>query len=219
MSEWIIVLDFDGTITERDVGNELSAEALGQRFFDTHAAYKRKEFGLKELQQKIWTNFPMGEKHFRERALHYAKLRPGVVEFFDRCLAKKIPVYIASCGIRAYIEAILDGLLPTRTRPAIRDIRCNEARFGANSIAEFIPPASSPDCPYPLDKGAWAMEMKARHPGAKVFAAGNGTSDRSFWPHVDLLAATEGLATWCSENKVPFTPFEDFRDFKDLPIF
>lgn len=221
MASWIVVSDFDGTFTERDVGNELCKEALGvARFDEVHQAYRRGEIGLKELQQRLWTNFPMNERTFRAAARRHATLRPGVVEFLTRCQTQKIPVYIASCGVRPYIEESLDALLPAPLRPSILEIRCNEAEFDAHRLSKFTPPASAPDCPYPLDKGDWAREIRARYPaGTKAFAIGNGTSDRSFWPHVDKLAACEALATWCAKENVPHKAFEDFRDLMNEDIF
>ena len=215
---WIVVTDFDGTLTDKDVGNELSKEALGPYFYDTHGRYKKGEFGLRELQQKIWQNFPMTESLLIERSMHHGQFRPGVSEFLAKCAKQNIPVYVASCGVRQYIESVLSKLEP-EARSAVHEIRCNEAEFGPTGIKRFLPPTAAADCPYPLDKGAWALEIAARHPGRKLLGIGNGTSDRSFWPRVHKLAATEGLADWCRANNVPFTAFEDFRSLLDLEIF
>jgi HAD superfamily phosphoserine phosphatase-like hydrolase len=219
-SSWAVATDFDGTITEKDIGNELCIEVLGSRFHDIHGAYRRGELGLKEMQLELWQEFPMAERQFRDRARAYAKLRPGVNEFLERCLDSGVPVFVASCGLRPYIEEALQHGLSSKARSAVREIRSNEAEFDTTKLSRFIPPVTAADCPYPLDKGAWCTELKQTlPPGTRFLGIGNGTSDRSFVGHVDQLAATEALAKWCETQKVEYTPFTDFRDLMSLPIF
>lgn len=216
MSAWIVVSDFDGTLSRKDVGNELCKEVLGETFFEIHRLYKKGGIDLRAMQQKVWQNFPLSEARFLERSLHYGELRPGVNEFLEHCLAHAVPVYVASCGLRPYIEVVLKQNLTPPARAAIKGLRCNEARFDHEKIAYFAAPDAETKSAYPLDKGAWCNELRAQHPGAKVLAIGNGTSDYSFAGHVDRLAATEGLATWCTQKKIPFEPFEDFRNMHEL---
>jgi 2-hydroxy-3-keto-5-methylthiopentenyl-1-phosphate phosphatase len=218
---WVIVTDFDGTLTTLDVGNELAKEALGRpRFDELQAAYRSGKMGLKEMQRLTWEKFPMPLARFKERSLHYARLRPGVNEFLERCVDAGLPVYVASCGVRPYIETVLDALLTPKARASVRGIECNGADFDASGISRFIPPATAADCPYPLDKGDWARKVAKAYPGAKLLGIGNGTSDRSFHGHVDTLACTEALATWASKEGIDYIPFEDFEGLmKALPLW
>lgn len=210
----VIVTDFDGTLTEKDVGNELCREVIGPRFKELHASYKAGGLDLRTMQQKLWLGFPLSEKAFRERALHHGRLRPGVIEFLEKCVDDEIPVYVASCGLRPYIDVVLNAKLSPKALKAIREVRCNEATFDAEKISTFTAPDDASVSKYPLDKGAWCEALRITHPGKKVIAIGNGTSDHSFAGHADRLLATEGLATWCEKNNVPFEPFEDFFDIK-----
>lgn len=210
--KWIVVTDFDGTLSQLDIGNEIAGETTPARFQDLHAQYKSGALNLKDYQKLLWTKFPLAEAPFRARARHFGAMRPGVDEFLRRCAKLGVPVFVASCGLLPYIEEALDHHLSPEARAAIREIRSNEASFDAQGISEFRPPASAPGCPYPLDKGEWARELAARFPGSKILGIGNGTSDRSFWPKVDRLAASEGLARWAAREGVPFLPFTDFRD-------
>jgi 2,3-diketo-5-methylthio-1-phosphopentane phosphatase len=217
---WIVVTDFDGTLTVKDIGNELCIEVLGPRFDEIYARYRRGEIDLKFHQKLLWEKFPLTESEFRARALKHAELRPGVEEFLSRCADHKIPVYVASCGLRPYIDEVLKNHLSRKALSAIAELRCNEAVFDDTCLAQFIPPQTSAECPYPLDKGAWASEVRTRHAaGTRMLGIGNGTSDRSFVGHVDVLAATESLAEWCRKNQISFVPFEDFTELQDLELF
>lgn len=210
---WVVATDFDGTITRLDVGNEIHKSLKPEDFVALQAAYRRGEMGLKELQRRMWVDFAMGETEFRQLARKFGELREGANEFLEFCADSEIPVYVASCGIRTYIETVLDALLSPKARAAIKGLQCNNAVFSDTKLSQFIPPPSSPDSPYPLDKGAWIQEIRReKHPNSKVLGIGNGTSDRSFAGQVDTLAATEALARWCETQKVPFIAFESFDE-------
>jgi 2-hydroxy-3-keto-5-methylthiopentenyl-1-phosphate phosphatase len=208
---WVVATDFDGTITQLDVGNEIHKSLKPDEFVSLQASYRRGEMGLKELQRRMWEDFALGEIEFRKRARAFGTLREGANEFLEFCADSEIPVYVASCGIRTYIETVLDALLTPKARAAIKGLQCNNAIFSDSKLSQFIPPPSSSDSPYPLDKGAWIQEIRReKHPNSKVLGIGNGTSDRSFAGQVDQLAATEALALWCEKQKIPFLAFESF---------
>lgn len=212
-AQWVVVTDFDGTLTKKDIGNELCNEVLGAKWHKLHAEYREGVFDLKEYQKKVWNHFPLNEPAFVQTSLKYAELRPGVEEFLCRAVDSNIPVYVASCGLRPYIEAALKHKLSPKALSAIKDIRCNEVRFSSTAISEFIPPITKAECPFPLDKGAWAREISASlGTPVKLLGIGNGTSDQSFWGVVDQLAAIESLEKWCVQNRLPYTPFVDFFD-------
>lgn len=212
-SHWVIATDFDGTLTQKDVGNEIHKELKNEDFYSLQAAYRRGELPLKELQLRMWQDFPISEKEFCKLALKHASLREGVNEFLEKCFDHSIPVYVTSCGILQYIETVINELLSEKAKKSIHAIECNHAKFDSHKLSQFIPPISDPSSPYPLDKGAWIKNIrKDKHPHSKILGIGNGTSDRSFAGQVDLLAATEGLAKWCLENQRAYIPFENFHE-------
>lgn len=220
--DWIVVADFDGTITQKDVGNELCLEFIPDLFKSSHLDYRAGKISLRQLQKILWSNFPCSEKSFRAVARNKGNLRKGFVEFLSRCQDSQIPFYIASAGLLPYIQEVLKTHLDPKLLNAILEIRSNLVEFGEDKVTRFYQPEDeTQDSPYPIDKGSWAQKLKQRHPGTKILGIGNGTSDRTFAGKVDTLLATESLAKWCETNKVPFTYFEDFEDIlekKLLPI-
>ena len=73
---FIVVTDFDGTLTERDIGNELSMIYRPQLFKDLHASYSAGNLRLREFQQQLWTGFPCSKEEFIHASLKAASLRP-----------------------------------------------------------------------------------------------------------------------------------------------
>jgi len=216
---WVVATDFDGTITRLDVGNEIHRSLKPDEFGALQATYRSGGMTLKELQRQMWENFAMNEATFKKRALEFGALRDGANHFLESCLDAGIPVYVASCGIRTYIETVLDTMLTPKARSAILGIECNRAVFSAHGISQFIPPPSSPASPVPLDKGAWIQSIRReKHPHSKVLGIGNGSSDRSFAGQVDTLAATEALARWCEAESIPYVAFESFYELLEAKL-
>jgi 2-hydroxy-3-keto-5-methylthiopentenyl-1-phosphate phosphatase len=217
---WVVATDFDGTLTRFDVGNEIHKSLKPQEFVELQGQYRAGKLGLKDLQRRMWENFPLSEAEFKNKAREFGSLRDGVIEYLELCADLRIPVYVASCGILTYIETVLNELLSPKARSAIYGIECNKAVFGQSSLTQFIPPPTDPQSPYPLDKGAWIQKIRSqKHPQAQILGIGNGTSDRSFAGQVDQLAATEALAQWFESQKIPFTPFENFFELIEQKPF
>ncbi len=219
-NKWIVVTDFDGTLTDKDIGNELCIKFIPDKYEELRKLYKAKALNLRHYQLQMWTDFPTNESVFRAFVRENARFRPGVVEFLILCLEKRIPIYIASCGLRPYIDEALSHLLPkTHARSdLIQEIRCNEATFDDKRLKTFslATPEKNASRGYSLDKGAWCTELRVKHPGHKILGIGNGTSDQTFIGHTDILAATEGLADFCRQAGHPFVPFEDFHDLMGI---
>lgn len=209
---FIVVTDFDGTITQQDIGNELCKEVIPELFQKTHTEYRAGRINLKDMQKLFWERFPLPEQKFIASSMTYGKLRPGAQEFLEVCQERGIPVYVASCGLRPYIEAVLAAHLSPKALKAVHGIRCNEVKFGPNGVVEFTAPDNEIDSPYPLHKGQWSQDLQKKHAGKKVLAIGNGSSDKSFVGFVDSVAATESFAEYCKSKNQPYLYFESFTE-------
>ncbi|HVJ66102.1 MAG TPA: HAD-IB family phosphatase [Bdellovibrionota bacterium] len=217
-SPWIVVTDFDGTLTKKDVGNELCDVFASEQFRKLQSEYRAGTITLKEYQLMMWTNFPCNEDNFRSEAARLGELRAGVNEFLEKCAAKKIPVYIASCGIRPYIEEVLNSHVSEWARSAIAGIMCNDGEFDTKQMKKILMPDNDPTGKTPLHKGLYAEELSKLHGGAKVLAVGNGSSDKSFVGHVEQIAACDKFIDYCRGKNVECIKFEDFRDlYKKVP--
>ncbi len=220
MNAWIVVCDFDGTISINDVGNELHRLKKPDSFKSLQADYRASKMTLIELQEAMWNNFPMGEFEIKKAAVKWKTLRKGANAFFEYCAEASVPVFIASCGIETYINSVLSEALSPKANSCIEAVEANKAIYEGNTILRLKPPFNTVGCPYPMNKGAWARKMRDEmFPHAKILAIGNGSSDKSFAGCVDLIAATDGLATWCSKEKIPHIAFESFDELLEKNIF
>jgi 2,3-diketo-5-methylthio-1-phosphopentane phosphatase len=208
----VIVSDFDGTITHQDIGNELCRRFIPEKFKQLHRQYKEKQLSLRDYQNAVWGGFPLSAKEFTSASRDFAKFRDGCEAFLEFCSDNQVDVYVASCGIDAYIEPAL-ACLSDKAQKCLRGIRCNKALFSHNTLHSLSMPSETG--PFSLDKGAWCAELRAQSAEPlHILGVGNGTSDQSMVGYTDSLAATESLATYLSEKKIPYLAFETWNEIR-----
>ena len=130
----VIVLDFDGTVTERDVGDEVCDRFAPPAWRDIDAAWVRNEISLPDAQRQMWA-LARAERH---EALAYAHeighLRRGLDELLTTSARRGSEVWLASGGFDFYIEGILGERLSRFAR-----VYCNRAHFSGGNIAVEFP--------------------------------------------------------------------------------
>ena len=195
-TQFVVISDFDGTIPVRDVCNEIARSFAPEKFEKLHEAYRQNEISLKQMQSELWTNFPCSQDQFLSKAKEAGQFRAGFFSFLNFCHQENIDFHIASCGIRQYIEELLEHWLPIDPKDRVRSIAANSVQFDDQRIRSIHFPHASSDSSDPLDKGEHARDFKKNN--CHVIALGNGTSDRKFIGVADTLFATDGLARYLS---------------------
>jgi 2-hydroxy-3-keto-5-methylthiopentenyl-1-phosphate phosphatase len=190
-----LVLDWDGTVTERD-----TLDLVLQRFGDTEV-YERVEAELERgtmtLNDVISAEFATVEAPLEEVVpwlLEHARVRPGFAE-----LARRHRPLVVSSGFHELIEPVLEreGVLDAV------ELRANrvEALPGGWRV-RFRVDGVCPHC---------GEACKRRDlPGGNVVYAGDGYSDRCAALAADRVFATAGLAGWLDERGVSYEPLTDF---------
>jgi 2-hydroxy-3-keto-5-methylthiopentenyl-1-phosphate phosphatase len=190
-----LVLDWDGTITERD-----TLHMAIERFGDLEV--------FREMEDQIGRALTLNEVIGVEMAtisapfeevlgwlLDTVTLRPGLSEL----VAAHDPL-IVSAGFRELIEPVLEreGVVATvvahRLEPGPEGWR-----------AVFLERDPCQVCGEPCKRVVLA--------GAGPFAyVGDGVSDRCVSLAADRVFARDGLARWLDERGVPYEPFRDLHD-------
>jgi 2-hydroxy-3-keto-5-methylthiopentenyl-1-phosphate phosphatase len=191
-----IVLDWDGTVTERD-----TLDLVLQEFGDPEV-YERVESALGRtmaLNDVISEEFATVTAPLDEVVswlLEHVRIRPGFAEF-----VRAYRPLIVSSGFRELIEPVLEreGLL------GAVELRANnvEARPGGWRV-RFRVAQTCPACGEPCKRG----DLPA---GVEVVYAGDSHSDLCAALAADRVFATGNLARWLRERDVPFAKLTDFR--------
>jgi 2-hydroxy-3-keto-5-methylthiopentenyl-1-phosphate phosphatase len=189
-----LVLDWDGTVTERD-----TLDLVLQEFGDPEI-YARVEAELGEtltLDEVIAQEFatvtaPLDE--VAEWLTERAQIRPGFAE-----LARRHRPLVVSSGFHELIEPLLEreGLL------AEVELRANrvEPHFDGWRV-HFRVTDPCATCGEPCKRGDL--------PDGPFVYAGDGYSDRCAALAANHVYATGSLAGWLTDRGVPFAPLTDF---------
>ena len=200
----LVLVDFDGTITQNDVGAAL---------FNTFSKGKSRKIVSKWLQGKISSKeclqkecelIEITKEELKNFALSQ-KIDEHFSDFVDLCKWEKMDLAILSDGLDYYIKLIL-------TKCHLDDIPfySNTVRFeGKKLIPEF---------PY-YDKGCGNCGNCKKHhlenlrrPNQKVVYIGDGLSDKCAIGEADFVFAKNDLKAFCEKEKIDYFEFRDFRD-------
>ena len=203
----VIVLDFDGTVTEKDIGDEVCDRFAPPAWRDIDAAWLRNEISLPEAQRRMWA-MARAERH---EALAYAHeighLRRGLDQLMTSCVAGGSELWLASGGFDFYIEGILGARLDRFSR-----VYCNRAHFSNGNIAVEFPHSAIACDRCAVCKGNVCDQARAGAGGARrpVIFIGDGSSDRCAIGRADRLFAVRDsiLARTCDERGAEYTPFD-----------
>jgi 2-hydroxy-3-keto-5-methylthiopentenyl-1-phosphate phosphatase len=194
-----LVIDFDGTVTEHDLLDEIA------RLFGDPVVYQEVEDGLDAgtmpLSEVIPREFapvtaPLDE--VVDWVLEHARVRPGFAQLVREAHTAGWRVRVVSSGFEELIEPVLD-------REGV-DVELHANRIDPRPdgwVVEWRYPADCAECHE-------SCKRELLPPGYVVYV-GDGYSDRCAALASDRVFATRGLATYLAERGEPFEPFEDFR--------
>jgi 2,3-diketo-5-methylthio-1-phosphopentane phosphatase len=211
VTDLAIVCDFDGTATVLDIGDEISAHFGGVEHFRLQKKlFAEGKLDTRGIIEGIYTHVRASEKEVREFAVAKAVLRPGFSELIAAARDRQAPFFLASGGLRQYIEAILEAHLPPELRQWVR-IRANEAHFSPTGLRVTFPldaESRSAGCSV---CGSCKRISVAQADAKFVIGLGDGFADRCLAQCADQMFAREGsyLHRWCLENGVACTPFTE----------
>jgi HAD superfamily phosphoserine phosphatase-like hydrolase len=212
-----IVLDFDGTMTRTDVGNEICERFAPPAWRALEGRWLRRELTLPEAQRQMWALVRASRVEIDAFVQEIGALRAGLEPFVRRARRAGHRVVIASGGFDFYIGALVAPL-----GPVFDEVICNGARLvGAEVTPLFREGLSCPACAV-CKARVCAGERLA---GRAVYFVGDGSSDACVLgcpsvggrPAADAVAVVRGsrLEAACVERGASHRAFDDFAELLD----
>lgn len=205
---WIVLLDFDGTITARDADFAIADAALGARgeqaYRDNAAAYERLEISVDEYFERYLDILRITPQRFAELST-VVELRPGVVDFVRWCQSQGLDLKIVSEGLDVYI-------LPLLKHHGIDDvtISCNRALYDGEYY-RVLPALDGEPCARCLTCKGYQVK-RARAAGFRVALVGNGASDLCGAEHAERVLARDSLLQHCQNRDIACQGWQSFAD-------
>lgn len=216
--KFVVLSDWDGTITTRD-SNDYMTDELG------FGREKRRELNIATLKDEVTFRDSFREmlesvvakghgfEECKEELKKNIKLDPGFKEFYHYCEATDIPVVIISSGMTPLIRAVLSNLIGETDADKI-EIVSNEVIIHPDGKwkIQYRHPSSG----FGHDKSQAILPYRRLPNPPTIFFFGDGVSDMSAARHADVLFVKQkgdgenDLAAYCTREGIPHILFEDF---------
>ncbi|MBI2996734.1 MAG: MtnX-like HAD-IB family phosphatase [Candidatus Melainabacteria bacterium] len=212
MKKLVIFLDFDGTITEKDVIVMIMEKFAPPEWVQIKdkILYER-TITLKDGVEKL---FGLIESKKKNEIIEYikknARLRKGFKDFLDFCRFENIQCYVISGGLDFHIEPILNGVIDSPK------LICNKANFNFERIKidyKYLPK----NCNACGKCGCCKIEFIENFPKEKYFRIliGDSLTDLEASKVVDLVFARGDLIKYLEQEDTSYIPFSNFHEVKE----
>ena len=205
----LVICDFDGTVSSRDVGHEVLKHFSGDKWADIDRAYVTGKLGSKDAYSIIASIIKIRREELCSYLDHLSGLDPFFGEFYKYCTSRGMGFKIVSDGLDFYIREILsrNGL--------------GEIEFFANSLDFCAGGSISINFPYSNDEckkcGTCKSNILAgmRHKYGSIIYVGDGHSDVCPAKSADLVFGKEILYRKCLANGtscIHYTSFDKVHE-------
>lgn len=216
--KFVVLSDWDGTITTRD-SNDYMTDELGfgrekRRVLNLATLTGEATFrdAFREMLESVVANGHTFDE-CKEELKKNIELDPGFKEFYQYCHATDIPVVIISSGMAPLIRAVLSNLIGEEDSSKI-EIVSNEVIVHPDGKWEIQ--YRHPSSGFGHDKSQAILPYRALPDPPTIFFFGDGVSDMSAARHADVLFVKQkgdgenDLAAYCTREGIPHILFEDF---------
>jgi 2-hydroxy-3-keto-5-methylthiopentenyl-1-phosphate phosphatase len=201
-----IFCDFDGTLTQNDVGNLIFTKfGDATKWWDLVEDWQEGRLEGRQLWLKQAEHTRMTEKDVEE-FVATQPIDPSFPDFVAFCRGQKIPLIVVSDGMDTYIKRILEanglGDLP---------VRCNRMEISSEGALTITFPYYEQGCGVCANCKGMHVENESQPDETTVYI-GDGYSDTCALAVADITFAKKDLLEYCREKNVPCIPFHDFSD-------
>jgi 2,3-diketo-5-methylthio-1-phosphopentane phosphatase len=202
-----IFIDFDGTITKKDVGEEIF-----RKFVDEEVVSRVVEDLLtdKISSRECWENLCLAassiDKIEFDAFIFSQEIEPSLQLFIEYCCKNNFPVIVLSDGFDYYIEKILNKE------------NLGHLKYYSNKLRLTDEGRLIPSFPYFDTECRSSSNFKRNHIIANsgeddyTVYIGDGSSDFDAVQYVDFIFAKDSLLRFCEMNRITFFPFRNFDD-------
>jgi 2,3-diketo-5-methylthio-1-phosphopentane phosphatase len=204
----LIVVDFDGTITERDTLDEMCRIYAPEQWAAAESDLQQRTMTLREVIAAEFAPIRGDHDTIVSETVDRARVRAGFAEFVEAAEAAGDRVVVVSSGFESVIRPILvrEGL--GRLEVVAHDVRFTPE----GGIVDFRHGEPCPVCGEECKRSV----VDERRDGREVVYIGDGYSDRCAAQAADVRFARQTLATHLDREGVGYTWFDDFTTVRDV---
>jgi len=209
---FVIVSDFDGTITEEDLVVALTT-FVDPENIDRVRRINHRQLALKPGLAQLFSTLPSNRRaEYEAFCAQTGRLRSGYHAFRRALASQGIPFYLVSNGL----DFIIDAVLGPPTAGEYRIV--NRAVFDTSEITIDWQYPCEPPCPggCGLCKHRVIRELQSQYQ-VPVVLIGDGITDWNGAQVADRVYARSRLGEMMTAHHMPYRPFETFDEvWQDL---
>ena len=202
-----IFLDFDGTITKNDVGEEIFRkfldESIVKKIVDDLIADK---ISSRQCWEILCESASILNKTDFDDFILTQEIDPTLHRFVEYCEANSFQLFVLSDGFDYYIDKILK-------RENLNQLKVFSNKLILTDDGKLIPsfPYYNADCRSSSNCKRNHVLENSGEDDYTVFI-GDGNSDNDAIQYVDFIFAKDDLLKFCEVQRITYFPFKDFND-------
>jgi 2-hydroxy-3-keto-5-methylthiopentenyl-1-phosphate phosphatase len=207
----LILCDFDGTISIRDMGYLLVNQFSSGDWEAIDREFREGTIGSKEGYSRIVKILKGDEQAILDFVHQHSNIDPHFISFYQYCRGKGIDVKIVSDGLDFYIKTVLEihhlSEIP---------FYANRTHFLGTGGMDISFPHSNEECGL-CGTCKKRLIQAHRKDYDSILFIGNGLSDRCAAREADFVFAKGSLYTHCIDQDITCHFFQDFHEIlRDL---
>jgi len=202
-----IFLDFDGTITRNDVGEEIFKKFLEKDVVNkTVEELVHGKISSRECWEKLCEAAPAIKKDELDNLILSQSVEPTLHHFIEFCDKHNFELFVLSDGFDYYINKIL-------TREKLSHLKVYSNNLILDDKGKLLPyfPFHNSDCKSTANCKRNHIMDNSGEEDYTVFI-GDGNSDKDPIQYVDFIFAKKDLLKYCEINRITYFPFKNFDD-------
>ena len=213
----LVICDFDGTISQQDVGIAV-IEALNlQEAWEIELRWRRGEIGSMECLAQQWGMVKLPATELLA-LIDSLPVDWHFLRFVELCRQRRVGLVVVSDGLDIYVDRMLArmGFSPcSGEKAASREDSClprfvNHADLTRDGVKVTFPHRSD-DCALCANcKTAHLFRLRPHF--SRTIYIGDGYSDCCPARYADIVFAKAHLAEFCQQQRLPHIAFNDFSD-------
>jgi len=208
-----VFIDFDGTVTRRDVGDAMFEQFGGQSSTEAVQQYLQEKISAVECFRRECEACGEVDKPELDKFLDSQEIDSTFPEFIDYCNAQTFECRIVSDGMDYYIERILN-------RKGLGTIPIFSNRLDLRPVDGLSKVRFSPSFPFTDEICDRCACCKRNHLLSLssdediIVYIGEGYSDRCPARHADVVFAKDDLREYCRKENISYHEYRTFSDVK-----
>jgi len=209
----IVFCDFDGTITQRDVTDEILSELAHPSWREVEQEWVRGQIGSRECLER---QMALVETSADELGalIDNIPIDPHFASFYRFTQRRRVPFYVLSEGFDYVVRRVLkrsgvNGPLRNGTHLFSSALRLEGRRL----VPSF--PLSDPPCEHGCATCKAAIIRRLGAGRRPIIFIGDGQSDRFAVQVADAVFAKSHLLAYCRERGIACRPFETFAEVEE----